>query len=286
MTQTLTNLPKSFLSHIFHKYLGHLITHVKPPLQIQFASLDTKVRHWTLDNNLPSSTTNTFPSASNQAPTSRPSDAIPIKHLQILSSAFYSRLVSYHTFQDALASETLSSVVEENRTAQVSDNGELCALLAQAASEAQDQMIVTTESPPSTRQRQRRHRSLSDRLCWNLISTLRRRPEPGSYPSPGHPQRRNPSKPTPSCSGPLSTSTSTKNAQMPQGHVHFLDGFVRESCTRAEQREYQRTLLRLFIARRVAGGSTRLLWFYGVVIWILVFAAVVWMIEKRGGERG
>lgn len=71
---------------------------------------------------------------------------------------------------------------------------------------------------------------------------------------------------------------------MPQGHIHFLDNFVQEICTRAEQKKYQRTLLRLFLARRVAGGSTRLLRCYGVVISVLVIGAAVWMGgQGRGG---
>ena len=247
---------------------------IETPLQIQYTSLDTKFRCWTLTNNPGSS------SSTNQAPTSHPSNAIPIKHLHVLSPAFYSRLASHPNLHDGLMSEILSSVAEENRTAQVSDNGELCALLAQAASEVQNQM--TASSPPSTHHKRRQNCSWSARLYWDLISTLRRRPEPGSYPSPGHPQQRCPSKTMHPRSNSLLTSRLIQKAPipMPQGYIHFLDNFVQDNCPRAEQRKYQRTLLRLFLARRVAGGSTWLLRSYGVVIWVLFIAAAIWIVAR------
>lgn len=221
--------------------------------------------------------------SSNQSPTSYPTHAIPIrKHLQILSPAFYSRLASHATLREALKSEVLSLVAEENRTAQISDDGDLCALLVQAASTAQEKIPTTANSPPSTHQKRRQHRSLSGRLCWALISTLRRRPEPGSYPSPGHPQRRSRSKQTHPCSTPPATEA---HHPMLQGHGHFLDTFVRESCTRAEQREYQRTVLRLFLMNRFAWGSPAVLKAYSMVFRVVLAGVAIWVVTK-GSLRG
>ena len=262
------------------------MTHIRIPLHIQYTSLDTEVSRWTLKNDSPSSIT-TFSSnsstSSNQSPTSYPPHAIPTKnHLHVLSPAFYSRLASHPTLHEALKSEILSSIAEENRTAQISDHGDLCALLAQAASVAQDQVTTTTKSPPSTHQKRRQHHSLSDRLWWGLISTLRRRPEPGSYPSPGHPQRRSPSKPTHPCSTPPATEA---QGPTPRGHGHFLDSFVQDNCTRAEQREYQRTVLRLFLMNRFAWGAPAVLKSYSMVFRIVLAGVAIWVVSQ-GSFRG
>ena len=65
------------------------------------------------------------------------------------------------------------------------------------------------------------------------------------------------------------------------GNGHFLDSFVQDHCTRAEQRQYQRTLLRLFLMDRFAWGSPTVLKAYcmvfcmalaGLAIWVVVFA--------------
>lgn len=67
------------------------------------------------------------------------------------------------------------------------------------------------------------------------------------------------------------------------GTVSFLDIFVQRACSKDERREYQRTVLRLFLAARVTMGSVALLRLYGLVFRILlVVVAAVW-VGGRGG---
>lgn len=195
------------------------------------------------------------------------------KQFHVLTPAFFSRLASYQTLDAALTAEVLSPDAEENRTAQVSDTGELCALLAQAS--LSDQNIPAYQD-------QNQIETLLDRIAWKLISYLRRQPQAGSYPSPGHPQTRR-GKPTHDASNPPSLS-SAEDALTP-GTVSFLDIFVQRACSKDERREYQRTVLRLFLAARVTMGSVALLRLYGLVFRILLVVVVVvavWM-GGRGG---
>ena len=68
-----------------------------------------------------------------------------------------------------------------------------------------------------------------------------------------------------------------------QGYgVHFLDGFVQDHCTRAEQREYQRTVLRLFLMNRFAWGSPTVLKAYSVVFRVALAGVAVWVVVAKG----
>lgn len=70
------------------------------------------------------------------------------------------------------------------------------------------------------------------------------------------------------------------------GTVSFLDIFVQRACSKDERREYQRTVLRLFLAARVTMGSVALLRLYGLVFRILLVVVVVVVAVWVGGRGG
>lgn len=63
--------------------------------------------------------------------------------------------------------------------------------------------------------------------------------------------------------------------------MSFLDNFVRHACSEDERREYQKTVLRLFLADRAAMGSVALLRWYGLMFRVLAVVVAVWVV--RGG---
>ena len=224
----------------------HQIARIETPLEIHYYSTDTEARQWMFN------TGNEVPSTSGQPPIKA---SIPTKQFHVLTPTFYSRLVSYQTFHAALAAEVLSPDAEENRTAQASDTGELCALLAQAS--------LTDQISESMRSDRDQSKFLVDRIAWRLVSCLRREAEAGSYPSPGHSKRRGKS---------IHASDSSKSSANTMLCPNFLDVFVRHACSPDECRTYRRTVLRLFLANRVALGSVALLQFYRLVVQVLLIA--------------
>lgn len=70
--------------------------------------------------------------------------------------------------------------------------------------------------------------------------------------------------------------------------MNFLDVFVQRACSKDERRGYQRTVLRLFLADRVAMGSVALLRCYGLVFRVLVVVVAVWVgggVLRTDGEH-
>jgi len=194
-----------------------------------------------------------------------------------VTPAFYTHIIYYQSFQDALLAETLA-VNEENRTANITDAGNLCSFLAQAEVDN-----ICTQNRDLHRCQQKPE-SLVDRLAWTLIPMLRGKPIPASYPQ-GFPQAR-------------AKVMSLEELRLPQGHVlsrvgspslNFLDVFVRHSCGLNEQRTYRRAVLRTILARRIALGSVSLLWSYRLILKGLsaaaVVRAVVWAVGKAPHEQ-
>jgi hypothetical protein len=163
----------------------------------------------------------------------------------------------------ALTAEVLFANAEENRTAEISDTGEpFCSLLTQVASCDYDAQSHDDEFEP-----------FLERMVWKLVFVLRRQAEAGSYPSHGSPQQR--------CNTghgirhSFSTIRSTSTLQR-----NFLDAFVQHACDWDERKEYQRTVIRLFLARRIALGSVALLQLYWLLLQVWLVAVVAWLVAR------
>lgn len=241
----------SFLSRIFHRYLGNKVARIQAPIVVHYSSIDAKRWQWTF--NTRSRNLSTSEATLNRA-------SISTEYLHVLTPAFYSRIVTYQDLDVALTAEVLSADAEENRTAEVLDSGELCALLIQVASSDHDTLHHHHESEP-----------ILERMAWILVFVLRRQAAAGSYPSHGSPRQR--------CNtdhGLKTLSPSIRSENTMQ--ASFLDAFVRHACDRDGRRECQRTVIRLFLARRVALGSVALLRLYWLLLRVSFVAVVIWLI--------
>lgn len=114
-------------------------------------------------------------------------------------------------------------------------------------------------------------------MSWRTVYLLRQDPEKGTYPSPGLPKSR--------LKGLIKAAKTGESDQLvsPTTTPNFLDVFVRDHCSRGEQREYRRTLVRLFLANRIAFGSVELLWLYRLVLQGVVGFTAAWMFSGKGG---
>ena len=61
---------------------------------------------------------------------------------------------------------------------------------------------------------------------------------------------------------------------------HFLDAFLRHACSPDECRTYRRTVLRLFLADRVAMGSVALLQFYRLLFQVLLVGVATCLVGR------
>jgi len=147
------------------------------------------------------------------------SDAGPIIEVEVLTPAFYSRMVHYTSNRILLLEEALP-VESRNRTLFVSDLDSLTALL--------DSAIEITEAP-----RVFCHMPLIDRLRWKGLRLLRCK--------------------SPSQSFPNHTSDGAEhNEKQQSADFTLLDQHAAQDCFNGEP--YRRNVTQLFLAQRYAGG--------------------------------
>ncbi len=178
--------------------------------------------------------------------------------LCILTPRFYSRFASYISLRDSLEAELLSSSAEENRTAQVSNPEAFCDLLLSTASKS----FPTVSHARTT--------GLLDHFQWLLVYFIRTPPPRGLYPRLGNPHLRTQANSRGS-TAKVSWSTISLSQRM-HCAPSFLDIFVLESCSQADQRAYRRALMRVFLSNRLAFGDEGILKAYEVMLKLLIAA--------------
>ena len=192
-----------------------------------------------------------------------------IADFHVLTPLFYSRVAEHQTFDAALSAEIISAEAQENQTAQITGAAsDARALLLRAADESSHGK--SNEWNPAE--------SLLDRFLWTLVYMLRQDPEAMNYPSPGFPKTRLMSESYPRPSKGKIRRNDIASVAAPS----FLDKFVHTHCGRTEQKEYRKTLLRLFQARRIALGNTTLLVVYRLLLQAMVSMVTAWVLPGSG----
>lgn len=184
---------------------------------------------------------------------------------QVLTPAFFSRLVHYQSLREALDCE-VTAKQEHNQTARVSDP-ELLQVLTVDGKETDIWYSPTAESGRAVE------------LSWQLLFHLRSRPTAPLYPNPGIPSTRGLGQPLKDADIPT-VQARTSNARAPS----TLDGFVRHHCHSTEQSEYRRALTRLFLSERVTFGSTGLFMFCRILVHIAVLGLSMYASRKLGAN--
>ncbi|MCJ1248124.1 hypothetical protein MMC30_005339 [Trapelia coarctata] len=295
------------LSSIFHKYLEHLIYHVQTPVTIQYTPAGPMSQQWTFHSfpNFKDTVNSKSPApTSTEAPDPVSPVTAPTYEFHVLTPAFYSRLASFYSLKDALASEMLAPEAEENRTVYAaSKKEELYHILLEAEAKAEALAPPHACTPAASKEKvgslRRYHiwinpASLLDQLGWTLVKRLRRPPERGMYPAPGLPrlrattqtQAKSPQAEPKASSSPSSPPPETTAFQIssPNAPSHPLDSFVQRTCNPSSQSAYRRAVLRLFLARHLAQGSVRLLRFYLIVVNLCFGVMGVWVAGRMKVE--
>ena len=168
-----------------------------------------------------------------------PSEASRLE-IKVLTPAFYSRLVHYVDFREALIAEALSPP-EENHTLDTSDLSVLTTLLDQPLKSAISKSDSTSDP-----------RRASKCWKWSLLSAVRPLPPAQSYPSGASPVKQ------------MARGEACRRALSP------LDNFVSSTGSAAYAHRYRQTLIELFLSEYIAFGSCSLLHGYGVLLQIVL----------------
>ena len=231
------------LEFLFRKYL-----------EAKVCSLDGGVNlHYQAAEQLDPSFSRQLTMASHNTGNVRQEDLSTVE-LNVVTPAFYSRFVYYHSDKAAFANEILDDNTE-NRTARLSDE-RLSSALAQAIPCNHLKESATSQD------------NLIRRLGWALLRRLRRSPDRGLYPYPAIPSLREGEQKPPEAT----------NLLFSDGLSDF-DEYIKSSRTKREQDEYRRIVTRIFLSGRIALGSVFILQIYGFILGCMAVYCIEWFVR-------